>query len=168
MRELKFRTPVICQNGHKGYWHYRIDNIHDFAEITNSQPPKNICKCPKIGIGEGWSRAGACEQYTGRKDKNGVEIYEGDIVGFDDGTKDRTQSEFERWAVMPLGAWDCTCGDYYCSEHGVGFFVKGYHGYYRKNGGIDKYELTKTIADISEKCEVIGNIYQNPELLETK
>ena len=74
-------------------------------------------------------------QYTGLKDKYGVEIYEGDILeGFSVyPTKDTFQSKtLGNVYYSNRGTWDC------CS------FLLG---------------------DINEQMEVIGNIYNNPELM---
>lgn len=73
-------------------------------------------------------------QYTGLKEMNGVEIYEGDIWEFNDS---RFTVEFEdgRPGYYPFASDDgCGC----CSSD----------TYYSSSG------------------EVIGNIYENPELLE--
>lgn len=83
MTELKFRTPVVCQNGHKAYWYFELDQRDGHAsEIKNHGVPKDQnCKCPKGGLDEGWRRAGADEQYTGIKTWITEQpIYEGDVL----------------------------------------------------------------------------------------
>jgi uncharacterized phage protein (TIGR01671 family) len=72
-------------------------------------------------------------QYTGEKDKNGKEIYEGDIIRTQEGY---TQQVF--WNDSNQG-WDCLDID---GE------TKGEAGYL-----------------IDDTDEVIGNIYENPELI---
>lgn len=74
-------------------------------------------------------------QFTGLKDKNGVDIYEGDIVEcFNDGLSE---------VLFRKGSF----GTLTYTSRGVDFY---------------------TFNEIYGACEIIGNIYENPELLEVE
>lgn len=80
-------------------------------------------------------------QYIGLKDKNGKEIYEGDILR----EPQNTSYKFRGTGKVV-----------YESDYG-GFAVVGS---YHKN---QHHELLT--CDVAHDCEVIGNIYENPDLL---
>ena len=74
-------------------------------------------------------------QWTGLKDQNGVEIYEGDILYFE---PYKTHS----------------------NDRVVEYIDGAYHGRLVRNG------YSKLLAECVYETKVIGNIYENPELLE--
>lgn len=81
------------------------------------------------------------EQYTGLKDKQGKEIYEGDILHWymykDNGYKDQLIDE-NLEVRMSNGAW---------------------------RAGRNEKTFWHEIANMEKEIEIIGNIYENPDLL---
>lgn len=84
-------------------------------------------------------------QYTGLHDKNGNEIYEGDIVKHD--------GFYEGDCYYNAG-----CGQVLWDDENTGFYLTA-----KDTSFISLFDLTRNLDG-----EVIGNIYDNPELLEVE
>lgn len=82
-------------------------------------------------------------QSTGLKDKNGKEIFEGDIVTDGDVTSDIKYHQT------------------------LGFYMIGKYGFSVPFGqGVDVEYFEEFADHVSKTFEVVGNVYENPELLE--
>ena len=83
-------------------------------------------------------------RYTGLDDKNGEEIYEGDIIkwpiGYNNFTTVTMYVGYNELGMRLYKRLPCEC----CGGH--------------KGGSIPSFGIFR-------KCEVIGNIYENPDLL---
>ena len=125
MRDIKFRG--LPARGEKKEW------VYGFITEPNG-PGEGIAMMDTDNHGERWQvDMNTVGEYTGFKDKDGKEIYEGDILEFTDGSKVKCVAEY--WLD--------------------GFSAKDL----RHN------EIRYTLSAINDGTRVVGNIYENPEIL---
>jgi len=119
MREIKFRA---WDENRKKWVYFRLDEIVNINHESLTDDEWAFIQLKNIG------------QYTGLKDKNGREIYEGDIVK---GTGKNP--------IIYVVEW-----------------LDSYGGF----AFVDKEKAIPAYEFLVNFCEVIGNIYENLELLE--
>ena len=117
MRDLKFRC-------------YYDNKMHKVRSLDFSYKKINLLGADIINFEDG-----KIMQYTGLKDKNGVEIYEGDIVKIKSNPLDMI-------------------GYIIYDEYDLAFELRD-----------DENESQECLWYQEQELEVIGNIYDNPELL---
>lgn len=127
MREIKFRA-----------WNYIINKMFKVGDEFGTNHDLDCVQYFKEG------QSVVLLQYTGLKDKNGVEIYEGDIVktDYDNGFDILTHTV--KWCGPSYPAFELS-PTLPCESNGFSYI----------------HECGDTTI------EVIGNIYENPELLES-
>ena len=133
-REIKFRiwddTPI--EDGFKG-----LMINHEYAIESSYLNDALKGKYPIM-------------QYIGRKDKHNKEIYEGDIVRWDD------MSKGEKWRVAVVELFPSL--QFRIVKIKCDFIQSAQEGKVFKFGNF-------IYTDTHNHLEIIGNIYENPELL---
>jgi len=125
MREIKFRA----WSSERKEWLERDGTKELKLELVDP----HLSSQPKLEL----------MQYTGLKDKNGKEIYEGDITNYG----------VVEWC-------ECLNWDSGGSNHPGFYFRNKYE--YGERGSLSYHD------GFDEGIEVLSNIYENPELLEVK
>lgn len=87
-------------------------------------------------------------EFTWLLDKNGKEIYEGDII----------QYKQHEWYLLPDSIWEVMWADVWYSISDRLW----------RNPDIDFWDHDELEVDLLDHCEIIWNIYENPNLLPNK
>ena len=135
MRKIKFRGKVEWNGNHKfrGDWIYGYYRSND---VGNAFITETVDDFDNYIFDETEVDKNTVGQFTGLKDKNGNEIYEGDILKID-------REDYK-------------------------YIVKFYSGCFVGVNKYDEhYEQAKDLGSLfTLEIEIIGNIYDNLELLE--
>jgi uncharacterized phage protein (TIGR01671 family) len=111
---------------------------------------------PKINSNEQWVSGQIEVQFTGLKDKNGKEIYEGDVIRI---SQFNGIYNYEGRALVTFNPW----GTHFKPSDGRQSFGLMDH----INDTSSYWYRDLNFSAITDKVELIGNIYENPELIKS-
>ncbi len=153
MREIKFRA-----------WIPEVNILRDVINFDLDEPDDVYSRLPQVKIWDHPSTRAAkikgrvatyfkkdliLMQFTGLKDRNGKEIYEGDIVNLSYLSLPYEEADDDECEIIThKGVIHYECGSFWFAGEGLS---ENCHFHYND-------------AD----REIIGNIYENPDLLEAK
>ena len=138
MREVRYRAKDLVGSWCYGEPHIqrKRPHIHSDINITNYIDAETVC------------------QFTGLYDKNGDEIYEGDIVDWtffytSGGLQGVVEKDITLRGVIKWGT--------------AGFVFEVWRNDFENAGW---YGIASLNFDSTSDIEIVGNIYDNPELVE--
>lgn len=168
MREIKFR-----------FWDVEQPYMMSWEEATSEWDTDGYA--PNMLDGDHWIPM----QFTGLPDKNCVDIYEDDIV-FYYTTFHKSESAIDLFGVEPKMDFDAGC-EYHRRYAGIikffpstGFILSNVKVYECVSKGEYAHQVsdadweyiskqsTKIMSCTKERCKVIGNKYENPEMWRLK
>ena len=158
MREIKFRAWL------KGVFDEEGDMV--YFDLFSTDGNYIIKEGRSVREGD------AVMQYTGLTDKKGVEIYEGDILDVDEqgqyGGRYKAPVKWisynydgDVWAFYGVTCFDCK-GEPTYHDTATSLYTRGFLT--RRFGSC--IQLTEMTRSGFGTIEVIGNVHENPELLE--
>jgi uncharacterized phage protein (TIGR01671 family) len=152
-RQIKFRA----KRTDRGAWMYGYYAEITFRNALNMIVIKHIIiDCQKEGLYEEEVIGDTVGQFSGRHDKNGKDIYEGDICSLitENGVKINVVCRFGSAHKLLASGWLCDI---------VGF-------YFQRDDGLKSFPIVYNYKGVhdTEIMEVIGNIHDNPDLLPIK
>lgn len=139
-RTIKFRA-----------WHARIKEMFNVDVLAISECAWSCPDFGKQGVSLAYQSHIPVMQFTGLVDKNGVEIYDGDIISFGNRLYE-VATNFKGYYLQRYKLWN---GEFKPAfTYAMSLITRPIqNGDRGENGGI------------VDSAEVIGNIYQNPELV---
>ncbi len=130
-REFKFRVWIPKKTG---------GEMEEYPEMTEWDVADNIDFMQQLGKG------GVILQYTGLKDKNGTEIFEGDMN--------------KRYNYLYQVIWDSKTASF--KNKIVARESDKEAGVWEKEKNVNFYNLENDLIS-----EIIGNVYENPKLIKS-
>lgn len=163
-REIKFRGK-----DKKGVWHY--GTLQSGCPSMFGKPMRNYRCITAVDFVYGgwiwhrgvyWVKEETIGQYTGLNDKNGKKIFEGDIIKISP-TNNFDDEDYCIYAVVRYGIYEL-----YDEYSTMGFYldiIKCGNNEYLYGNNIRHIDRSDNNYD---ECIVVGNIWDNPELLENR